>query len=357
MLADGESVTEPQPTVLQVLLPGTNPEIRLATLERDSDALELRKVTLDSVGSLVMGKASRVRLSSIGFAEARGNNVVLRAGGPAGPALVEFKLEDAETAASWAAALRPSSSADANSATAKFALAGERTVDTLRKLIEQQEEQLRLLESINERKEEQLLSCQRQLEQSLDDLQKGQITYTTQHQTLEKQQKAIDSLYSMLQAAGAAEAACLANEAEVSRGVAAAARAGGAGVVAAALQQRDLSQKPRNGTASEGSATASGPDAGVLPPQARPSPPSALPKELQAVAAATAGVLGRSRDGEAAEANDAPAVMAQLAALQNAKAHYEESLRKEQEEVHLQMQKLQEMMGAFGIAAPGSDSD
>lgn len=357
-----EASGDPRPAVVQVLLPGADPDIRLATLERDADVLELRKVTLDSKGSLVMGNAARMRLSSIGRAEANGKNLVLRGGQLGGPALLELKLEDTDTAAAWAAAMKPrqpSSAAEVSAAAARAAVAGERTADTLRKLIAQQEEQLRLLESINERKEEQLLNCQRRLEQSLDELQKGQVTYTTQHQTLEKRQKEIDALCSMLNAANAAEAACLANEAEVARGAAAAARAGQPGRMSAALQQRAVGQRQ----SAQGGAAASA--AAAQPEKSRSCPSSpgagekkAMLKEMQRAAAEVTEAAAASAPSGEGKGEEAAAVLAQLAALQNAKAHCEASLRKEQEEVHQQMQKLQDMMSALGIAPPQvSDSD
>merc|ERR1712217_993645 len=66
--------------------------------------------------------------------------------------------------------------------------------EMLRTLVEQQEEQLHLLETINKQKETQLLQMQQQLEAALTKLQDGQVTYAQQQRVLDEQKAVLDSL-------------------------------------------------------------------------------------------------------------------------------------------------------------------
>merc|ERR1712217_676333 len=74
------------------------------------------------------------------------------------------------------------------------AAASSKHREMLRTLVEQQEEQLRLLETINKQKETQLLQMQQQLEAALTKLQEGQVTYAQQQRILDEQKAVLDSL-------------------------------------------------------------------------------------------------------------------------------------------------------------------
>merc|ERR1712217_778664 len=74
------------------------------------------------------------------------------------------------------------------------AAASSKHREMLRTLVEQQEEQLHLLETINKQKETQLLQMQQQLEAALTQLQEGQITYAQQQRVLDEQKAGLDAL-------------------------------------------------------------------------------------------------------------------------------------------------------------------
>lgn len=89
----------------------------------------------------------------------------------------------------------------------------------------QQEEQVRLLQEITSRKDEQLLKLQEQLEGALAMLTTGQETYSKQSLIFEYQKRTIGQLRGQIEAADSIGAACEANAAEAAAGRAAAAAA------------------------------------------------------------------------------------------------------------------------------------
>eukprot|EP00927_Polykrikos_kofoidii_P018262 TRINITY_DN18431_c0_g1_i1.p2 TRINITY_DN18431_c0_g1~~TRINITY_DN18431_c0_g1_i1.p2 ORF type:complete len:109 (-),score=33.93 TRINITY_DN18431_c0_g1_i1:190-516(-) len=103
-----------------------------------------------------------------------------------------------------------------------------RAVAVLNELISQQEHQVRLLETINQKKGDQLMSLQRRFEQALEALHVSQLTYDEQRQVVDAQQDMIHKLACNLRVAAMAESACNEAAAEAAAGFAAAAAARGA---------------------------------------------------------------------------------------------------------------------------------
>merc|ERR1712186_133353 len=66
--------------------------------------------------------------------------------------------------------------------------------ELLQTLVEQQEEQLQLLETINGQKDAQLLQIKDEFEGAHKKLQEGQATYVSQQRVLEEQARIIDAL-------------------------------------------------------------------------------------------------------------------------------------------------------------------
>lgn len=178
----------PEPQVVQVVLPTGDVDLRHASIDQASGLLTLRQVSLKG-SEVEFGEQVSIKLTNIGAATSKGEVVQLESA--SGRVLLEVHLETVELAKIWASALgSPPSTAppvEDSEVTSKHR-------DMLRTLVEQQEEQLQLLETINQQKESQLLQMQHQLEESLTKLQEGQVTYASQQRILDEQKRVLESL-------------------------------------------------------------------------------------------------------------------------------------------------------------------
>jgi len=344
--------------VVNVVLPDGDVEVRLASLDTDAGSLVLRQVNLDDGGEVQIGGQAVVKLSSIGHVSASGKVAYLRAGGPQGPVLLELHFDSASVAKAWAQALEVAKSDDeaapaspganrtspskassrtspaarsspANKIGGKTAMpaSAEETnkaaAKTLRELVKQQEEQVRLLQEITSRKDAQLLKMQERLEDALGMLSVGQDAYGKQQTLLTEQQQMVDRLKAQLQASDGIIAACNANGAEAAAGLAAAraARAATAGA-----------QTSSPVTSKVASPTASAP---------RQSPSSRGP-QTQAPEYDDADME------ESVEQTEA--MLSKLRALEAEKGEMEAQLRDEQGSIFAELQELQSMMAELGLS-------
>lgn len=298
--------------VVQVILPDGDVDVRLVTLDLEKGLLVLQQVSHNvDTKQVTVGSAATVKLASIGAATQQEKSVRLHAGARGGPVLLELRFADAETARTWCSAIDAEADAASNEAprsSAHFHANGDDSMSILRTLVEQQEEQARLLEAIVERKGEQLMKLQEHLQDSLVKLQMGQTMYAQQQKVMDTQQKAIQALQSNCKDLG--------NTASVSS---AKARAG-----AAAKTQPQSIATPVRGRP-EHSSNLFG---------ARTPPPSP-------------DVQGESSP-EGADA-EGRLILARLRALEAEKAECEAQLRKEQGDIASQLHDLQAMMNALGL--------
>merc|ERR1712012_1157684 len=95
---------------------------------------------------------------------------------------------------------------------------------TFKKLIVRQEEQIRLLEAINKRKEEQILDLHTRVESVLGMLDAGQEAYQTQQGLMLHWTEVIAGLRARVAVAGVADKECAANHAQSVAGWAKAAK-------------------------------------------------------------------------------------------------------------------------------------
>lgn len=388
--------------VVQVVLPDGDKESRLASVDATSSSLILKQVALSPSAEVQVGGQAVVKLSSIGHAKATGKIVYLRAGGPTGPILLELHFDSASVAKLWARALSPGGYTEASPAAsparspasagrgvrgsptggqAKMVSssgqsspasrasptsqgrgtsgaaptaeeeAADAATTTLYELVRQQEEQVRLLQEITSRKDEQLLKIQEKVEESLTMLQGGQEQYAQQGKLVAKQNEMIAMLRSQLEGADSIAAACNANAAEAAAGWAAAraARSQAAGSNAMARAQ---AAAPRSAGSSPG-ATAGA--------QARAA--AAFAAVQQARASATAApAAGRFKtvqqesedddDGGAqyeAVSEEQEAILAKIRALDAAKGAHEAELMQEQHKIFSELKELQNMMAELGL--------
>lgn len=299
---------------MQVVLPDGDVDVRLASLDLSGGQLKLQQLSFSDSGEVLTGGSASVKLASVGDAVAKGSTVQLKSG--AGRVLLELEFNGNKTvAAAWADAIKhPQAEAPAQMNGHDASLEGNAS-EMLKSLVEQQEEQVRLLEAIVERKGEQLLQMQQHLEGALEKLQLGQELYGEQQRVMDIQHEKIQRLRAKLDAAPsstmeevakAAEAACAANGAQAA-----------AGARAAAARR-------------SAEAGASGQHAGERPP---PPSPAADDEE--------------DEDGDDEEEQ---ALLAKLRQLEEEKRNCQDQLRKEQDDIVQQTQALQEMMAALGIS-------
>lgn len=384
-----------EPQVVQVVLPDGDAEVRLACLDVASGKLDLHQVDTDDHGGVSIGNSATLKLSNIGHASVEGQALCLRAGGETGRLLLQIQFEGAGLAQAWAECVRSATgqrqrspkqgsapaaiSPAASSPTAAGASAASPEANsTLRELIKQQQEQVRLLEEIIARKGDQLLKMQERLEDALSMLQVGQQTYGQQQGLLDEQKKQIEQMQNLLQASDAAEKACYANAASAAAGAATAARAGARGPVA------------RTATASGGSSPSMTKRAGQPPSSVSPEQASSFPagNELERIqelfrllgtvqdiggqvsqAAGNAGTcasdpveesqlqLSSADVGAANSEEDVTALMEKLQSLEAEKRHFEAMLHSEQSQIVEQLQDLQGMMAALGLESTTSAAD
>jgi hypothetical protein len=355
--------SELEPQVVQVVLPDGDVDVRLASLDNTSRSLVLQQVNLDNGGEIQVGGKAVVKLSSIGHVSASGKIVYLRAGGPSGPVLLELQFDSGSVAQSWAEALEGSKSGTSRASPAASPTgslsqaspkqggpsrgresprgagagragkasseeASDAAVKTLRELVRQQEEQVRLLEQITSRKDSQLLKMQERLEDSLNMLQVGQAVYGRQQRLLEEQQKNVNALRSQLQGADSIMAACSANASTAAAGKAA---AKGARVATATAKAKAVSP--------------GGSNSGVLM--------SASPNAKSSAASRPAPANNSKEDEEAALAEQ-QALLSTLYALQAEKGQAESQLQGEQQSIFAELRELQSIMAELGVDLNGA---
>ena len=121
---------------------------------------------------------------------------------------------------------------------------------TLRALVDQQEEQVRLLEELNSRKIHQVSQIQERLREVVAMVRAGQAACGEQQRAVDAQQQRIEELKKVQWMGDTAEFACMANASAAMAGATAAARAGATGPVIAALglTRESIGDNPR-GTA------------------------------------------------------------------------------------------------------------
>lgn len=345
--ATGRREEPPESQVVQVLLPQGSADLRLASIDYDEGRLSLHQIKIGDSGEVALGPEATVALGSIGDAAHDGKVVLLRAGGPSGRVLLRLVFEDEGLAKTWAQALSLIGRAPAAGATgappapptgpcAPSAGQGTGSREMLCALILQQEEQVKLLETINRRKEEQLLQMQGGLEAALGKLQQGQVEYAQQQRILDSQQRVIEGLQSQLQVASAAEAACNMNAMNAAAGAAAATRAGATGPLAMAAA-----------IAAESGA------AGSRAPAARSA--SAGSRTAPETVSSQAQDDEEDESGDEDEIAEQQALLAKLQALEAEKGRFEEQLRAEQSEIASQLRELQGMMEALGLSGEQID--
>eukprot|EP00405_Crypthecodinium_cohnii_P027229 CAMPEP_0206512344 /NCGR_PEP_ID=MMETSP0324_2-20121206/60823_1 /ASSEMBLY_ACC=CAM_ASM_000836 /TAXON_ID=2866 /ORGANISM="Crypthecodinium cohnii, Strain Seligo" /LENGTH=394 /DNA_ID=CAMNT_0054004283 /DNA_START=182 /DNA_END=1362 /DNA_ORIENTATION=- len=206
-----------EPQVVHVVHGDGDTEIRLADLQPQQNALVLRQVSMSDEGEVTFGGSATITLSSIGSVDLVGQGVQLRPQAKLGqsakdaPVLMELRFEGTELARRWAEVMdsckaKPKPGGVGGKATAsapKWDEEGKNAAFILKKLIVQQEEQVKLLEALNARKAEQLLACQERLEGALTMLQQGQMAYEVQQKVLDAQQQQLEALKAKAGAAGA----------------------------------------------------------------------------------------------------------------------------------------------------------
>jgi len=209
-------------------------------------------------------------------------------------------------------------------------------------LIEQQEEQARLLEALNQRKSEELLKLQERLEGALGMLHEGQVAYATQQRVLDAQQRQIEQLRGRLQAANTAEAACEMNATQAAAGWQAAKAAAAA---AAAAATADCTDGPSGVGDYSGKAEDEGADNDDEEEAEEEEEEDEEEEEEEQDAAA-------DEEGEGGEmTEEEQALMERLRALEAEKLQFEAQLREEQSQVANQLSELQGMMGALGLSS------
>jgi len=281
-------------------------EIRFASLDLEDAVLRLHEVELPEdpgAGNPKLGQETILKLASIADgASAHDKALILRAGGSTGKKLLELHFSKAANAAAWARCLQDYRGDES-----------KRAVHTLRQLIAQQEEQVRLLNTINARKGEQLQQLQEQLQRALEELTKFQATYSGQQKLVDEQAETIEELKKFAGGANNAAAACERNAAEAAAGAAAAAakRAAAAKSTAAAAPSRQ--------------------------PQPQPQATRAAPEPED----------DDDDDFDAEESPELKAMMEKLAALQAQKAMFEALLQKEQSGVSSEFEDVQRMLAAL----------
>lgn len=299
--------------VVQVVLPTGVVEVRLASIDRAAGSLNLRKLNLNDGGEVEMGSQASVNLSSIGAASTKGKAVLLGGKGQVERVLLELRFDTEALATGWAKFIATASSAqsarDARKSGSERGSGG--TAAMLRALIEQQEEQVQLLETINRQKEEQLFQMQTQLEDALTQLQTFQVTYSTQQCVLDEQHRTIEARKLQQRAADAAEAACTANAMAVAAGArassASTARSPSGAAAAASVGARSVSIELGTAAQDEGEEEDLGDD-------------------------------------------EAQALLQKLRELENEKRMLEEALANEHGDIAGELSDLQQMMAGLGLS-------
>eukprot|EP00929_Paragymnodinium_shiwhaense_P054567 TRINITY_DN27355_c0_g1_i1.p1 TRINITY_DN27355_c0_g1~~TRINITY_DN27355_c0_g1_i1.p1 ORF type:complete len:355 (-),score=159.68 TRINITY_DN27355_c0_g1_i1:57-1121(-) len=323
-----------QPQVVRVVLPnepssGEHFECRFASLDLDAAVLRLNEVDIpedEDNGRPTLGRQTVLKLASIADgASSDGTALILRAGGQKGKTLLELHFQQAATAKAWEQQLRDYRTDD-----------GQRANQTLRQLIAQQEEQVRLLETINEKKGEQLEQLQAQLQRALEGLTKFQATYAGQQTLLDEQAETIEELKRFAAGAGNALAACERNAAEAA-----------AGRAAAAASRRAAAEEANKAKAAKASPKA----AGAAKAAAAKAPAAPPAKASQPAAPAPPAVAEEDEDDE--EIGDVgpeqlKAMLEQLAALEAQKSMFEALLRQEQSGVATDLSDIQSLLAAPG---------
>lgn len=200
----------------------------------------------------------------------------------------------------------------------------------------QQEEQVRLLQEITSRKDEQLLKIQERLEDSLNMLQAGQETYAKQGQLVAEQTKTIEQLRGQLEGADNIVAACNANAAQAAAGRAAAKQA---------RSQADAGPANAPSALARALAATCGGQATGRAPSPGSSPGAKAGAKARAAAAAAAAGPGEEQEDE----SDRAAILSKLQALDAEKGQHEADLAREQHAIFAELQALQGMMAELGL--------
>lgn len=249
--------------VVEVILPGGDAEIRVASLDDVTQTLVFRQVSLGEDREVSVGGQAAVKLANIGSVTLQGDSVRLCSGGP-GKTMLQLRFESTDRAQEWSYMLQkrcaasktlPSVAEEDSEADSPVRAPGRttaapgdppaaagsaaHTAATLRLLVEQQEQQVKLLEAIQAKKGEQLLQLQEQLEKALLSLRDGQAAYSAQQRIFDEQQRRIEELRGIAEAADRVEAACARNAAQASAGWEAARKARAAAAAAEAEEEDD----------------------------------------------------------------------------------------------------------------------
>lgn len=223
------------PQVVLLKLPDGSTEMRLVSFDASVGLLRLRQVDCtDGGGEPSLGAEASIKLASIGDgAVVDGDVLALYAGGAGGRRLLELCFDSGDKSLAWAEYIKSAGRSDCEGYSGDRGSAGTGAASgattasaaVYRKLVAQQEEQARLLETLNARKADQLFVLQGQFGKSLEELETAQSSYSRHNRLVSQLQRQIEMMTDRLRAATAAEAACMRNADEASAGLLAAAAA------------------------------------------------------------------------------------------------------------------------------------
>ncbi|CAJ1340397.1 unnamed protein product [Effrenium voratum] len=239
--------------VLEVVFPDGHGDVRVASVDLRGGAIVLQEAGIGDNMEVLAQNPVSFRFEDVSAAVPSGSSVKIMAKKD-NKVLVQMNFAPGKVAEpkAWAdvinQALHRGPGPCAGSA-AKGVGEGRSESDMLRALIAKRADQVKLLETLSERKDEQLIQLQNHLEGVLERLQLGQDLYTEQQQVIQAQQAKVEELQSTLEAAAAVEAACERNAAQAAAGARAAARAGSQGLVPGNLppRQRKEQMKQQSG--------------------------------------------------------------------------------------------------------------
>eukprot|EP00439_Symbiodinium_sp_Y106_P050007 s4842_g6.t1 len=211
--------------VIRCVFPDGRDEVRFAALNLKLGCLDLFEVFIDDDEKVTLGETTRVPFAAIKAAGADGN--VVRISSQSGLLVETTFAQGPGPARAWADFINKARKAD----TSKLPQEGAGLGPQLRAAVAKQEEQVRLLEALVQRKGEQQQQLQAHLEGLLERLDLGRELFAEQEKVIRVQQAKVHRLQAA-KAALAVELACEQNAMQAAAGRRAAARAGSSGPLA-----------------------------------------------------------------------------------------------------------------------------